>query len=156
LQRAAASQGAVVTGTVRISASEVVGAEVLPPILRQLRDEHPGLVIELVLTNQVQDLLRREADIAVRMTSPEPGALVGKRVRTVIVGLHAHQSYLADRGTPRDLAELTSHSLVGFDKETPFIRGARKSLPTWSREAFSMRTDSDLGQLALIRAACGI
>jgi DNA-binding transcriptional LysR family regulator len=154
--RAAASQGAGVTGTVRVSASEVVGAEVLPPILRRLRNEHPQLAIELVLTNRVQDLLRREADIAVRMTPPKQGALVAKRVRPVIVGLHAHESYLAERGTPRDLSELASHSLVGFDRETPFIRGARKSLPTWSREAFSVRTDSDLGQLALIRAGCGI
>jgi DNA-binding transcriptional LysR family regulator len=156
MQRAAASQGAGVTGTVRVSASEVVGAEVLPPILRRLRNEHPQLAIELVLTNRVQDLLRREADIAVRMTPPKQGALVAKRVRPVIVGLHAHESYLAERGTPRDLSELASHSLVGFDRETPFIRGARKSLPTWSREAFSVRTDSDLGQLALIRAGCGI
>lgn len=156
LQRAAASQGAGVTGTVRISASEIVGAEVLPPILRQLRNEHPQLTIELVLTNRVQDLLRREADIAVRMTPPKQGVLVAKRVRAAIVGLYAHESYLAARGTPRDRSELESHSLIGFDKETPFIRGARKSLPMWSREAFSLRTDSDLGQLAMMRAGCGI
>ncbi|HEX5648881.1 MAG TPA: LysR family transcriptional regulator [Steroidobacteraceae bacterium] len=156
LQRAAASQGAGVKGTVRVSASEVVGAELLPPILGEIRDQHPELTIELVLTNRVQDLLRREADIAVRMTPPRQGALVAKRVDPVTLGLHAHRSYLALRGTPRNSAELERHSLIGFDVETPFLRAARKALPMWTREAFSLRTDSDLAQLALIRSGCGI
>src|SRR5262245_45311765 len=100
LQRAAASQGAGVKGTVRVSASDVIGAEVLPAILGELRTQHPQLTIELVLTNRLQDLLQREADIAVRMAPPKQSALVTKRVDTVTVGLHAHQSYLALRGTP--------------------------------------------------------
>jgi DNA-binding transcriptional LysR family regulator len=156
LQRAAASQGAGVKGTVRVSASEVVGAEVLPPMLAEIRDQHPQLTIELVLTNRVQDLLRREADIAVRMTPPKQGALVAKRVDPVTLGLHAHRSYLSQRGTPRNAAELERHSLIGFDVETPFLRAARKALPLWTREMFSLRTDSDLAQLALIRSGCGI
>jgi DNA-binding transcriptional LysR family regulator len=118
--------------------------------------QHPQLTIELVLTNRVQDLLRREADIAVRMTPPKQGALVAKRVALVTLGLHAHHSYLAQRGTPRNTAELERHSLIGFDAETPFIRAARKALPMWTREVFALRTDSDLAQLALIRSGCGI
>ena len=156
LQRAAESQGAGVQGAVRISASEVIGGEVLPHVLARLREDHPNLAIELVLTNRVQDLLRREADIAVRMAPPKQGALVAKRVSPIILGLHAHQSYLAHSGMPTKLSDLQRHSLIGFDGETPFLRAARKSLPMWTREAFSLRTDSDLGQLALIRAGCGI
>jgi DNA-binding transcriptional LysR family regulator len=156
LQRAAASQGAGVKGTVRVSASEVIGAEVLPPILGELRNRHPQLTIELVLTNRVQDLLQREADIAVRMMPPRQGALLVRRVDTVTLGLHAHQSYLARHGTPRSTNELERHSLIGFDSETPFIRAARKALPMWTREVFALRTDSDLAQLALIRSGCGI
>jgi DNA-binding transcriptional LysR family regulator len=121
-----------------------------------LHDRHPQLTIELVLTNRVQDLLRREADIAVRMTPPQQGALVAKRVDTVTLGLHAHQNYLAQHGTPRNSAELERHSLIGFDTETPFLRAARKALPMWTRDRFSLRTDSDLAQLALIRSGCGI
>ena len=73
MERAAGSAGEGVAGVVRISASEVVGVEVLPPILARLRERHPALVVELVLSNQVQDLLRREADIAVRMVRAAPG-----------------------------------------------------------------------------------
>ncbi len=156
LRRAAESHGGAVKGTVRISASEVVGAEVLPPILARLRAEHPQLRVELVLTNRVQDLVRREADIAVRMTPPKQEVLLAKRVDAATLGLYAHQDYLKQHGVPRSLSDLEHHSLIGFDEETPFLRAARRSIPQWSRDAFCLRTDSDLAQLALIRAGCGI
>lgn len=156
LRRAAESQGDGVQGTVRVTASEVIGAEVLPPILAQLRREHPDLKVELVLTSRVQDLLRREADIAVRMTPPKQGLLIARRVGEVEVGLHAHQDYLREHGTPGTPAELARHALIGFDTETPFLRAARKAFPAWQRDAFALRTDNDLAQLALIRAGAGI
>ena len=156
LRRAAESHGEGVKGTVRISASEVIGAEVLPPILAKLRQKHPQLKVEVVLTNRVQDLLRREADIAVRMTNPKQDVLIARRVADVLLGLHAHKDYLAQQGTPKIPTDLAHHSLIGFDEETPFIRAARRVLPAWTRESFSLRTDSDLAQLAMIRAGCGI
>lgn len=156
LKRAAEGHGAGIRGTVRVSASEVVGAEILPSVLAALRRAHPELRIELVLSNRVQDLLKREADIAVRMTTPKQGALVARRIGSVAVGLHAHRDYLAQHGTPKTLADLARHALIGFDQETPFLRAARKTMPAWNREAFALRSDSDLAQLALIRAGCGI
>lgn len=156
LRRAADSQGEGVRGTVRISASEVVGVEVLPPILARLRQAHPQLAVELVVTNRVQDLLHREADIAVRMTPPRQELLTARRVGVVLLGLFAHQRYLARHGTPKTVANLTAHALIGFDRETPFLRAASKGLPGLKRDSFSIRTDSDVAQLALIRAGCGI
>jgi DNA-binding transcriptional LysR family regulator len=156
LERTAASQGAGISGVVRITASDVIGVEVLPTVVARLRHDHPDLKIELVLTNRVQDLLRREADIAVRMTPPRQETLIARRVGRIEIGLHASREYLAIHGTPRNVAELTRHTLIGFDQETAFIRSARKSLPAMSREMFSLRTDSDLAQLALIRAGAGI
>jgi len=156
LRRAAASQGEGVKGTVRVSASEVVGVEVLPAILARLREAHPHLTVELVSTNRMQDLLLREADSAVRTAPPRQESLIARRVGTVAVGLFAHKSYLTRHGTPKSVPELSQHALIGFDEETPFLRAAREALPQWSRAAFSIRTDSDVGQLALIRAGCGI
>jgi DNA-binding transcriptional LysR family regulator len=121
LKRAAESQGDGVRGVVRVTASEVIGVEVLPSIVTRLQGEHPLLKIELVLTNRVQDLLRREADIAVRMTPPKQGQLIARRVGQVEVGLHARRTYLRKRGTPRSIEELSGHALIGFDEETPFL-----------------------------------
>ena len=156
LKRAAEGQGSGIKGTVRITASEVIGVEVLPPILADLQTTYPDLKLELVLTNRVQDLLNREADIAVRMTQPKQEQLIARRVGQVDLGFHAHKAYLQRRGTPQTLADLAQHALIGFDEETPFVRAARKGFPLWSRAAFTFRTDSDVGQLALIRAGCGI
>ena len=156
MKRVAESQGAGIKGTVRITASEVMGVEVLPPIVAQLQNEHPALKIELVLTNRVQDLLRREADIAVRMTPPKQELLIARRVGMVEVGFHAHQTYLNEHGTQNSLQDLAQHVLIGFDEETPFVRTARKALPVWRRDAFTLRTDNDLAQLALIRSGAGI
>jgi DNA-binding transcriptional LysR family regulator len=156
LERVAKGFGADAQGPVRISASEVVGVEVLPPILAALTRAHPKLEVEVMLSNQVQDLVHREADIAVRSTAPKQDVLMAARVGEMQVGLFAHPDYLKRRGTPKTLAEFQQHALIGFDRETPFIRSARAGLPWWSRERFSYRCDSDLAQLALVRAGAGI
>ena len=159
LERAASSQGDTLTharGTVRITASEVIGVEVLPPILMQLRAAHPELVVELAISNQVQDLLHREADIAVRMAPPSQDALVASRLGAVELGLHAQPDYLARRGTPRSEADLPGHDLIGFDTELPYIRNRREALGGVQREWFALRSDNDLAQLAAIRAGFGI
>src|SRR6202023_1370566 len=115
-------------------------------IVAALRDSPPELPVELVLSNRVQDLLRREADIAVRMARPRQELLVARRVGQIKVGLHAHRRDLDRHGTPGSIADLATHSLIGFDETTEFIRNAGKSFPGWRREAFALRTDSDLAQ----------
>lgn len=156
LARAATSFGEDVRGVVRISASDVVGVEVLPPIVARLRQRHPALTVELALTNRVQDLLRREADIAVRMTRPGQTQLIARHIGGIELGLHAHRDYLARCGTPRDAGELVRHALIGHDRPTAFIRQIAESFPGFDRGAFALRTDSDLAQLALIRCGAGI
>ena len=156
LERTASSQGEGVRGTVRVSASDVIGTEILPPIAGRLREQHPELKVELVLTNRVQDLLRREADIAVRMVRPKQDQLVARRIGQIELGLHARKDYLARNGTPRNANELANHSIIGYDQPTAFIRSAAKSFPGLTRDAFSLRTDSDLAQLAMIRCGAGI
>ncbi|WP_332861013.1 LysR family transcriptional regulator [Janthinobacterium svalbardensis] len=156
MQRAASSQGHGVAGVVRIAASEVVGVEVLPPILARLRERHPGLTIELVLSNKVQDLLRREADIAVRMLRPRQEQLVARKVGEIELGLHAHADYLARHGTPAELLDLAQHAIIGYDEASPFVRNASAAFQGFSRDNFAWRSDSDLAQLAWIRAGAGI
>ena len=156
LRRVATSQGDGVRGTVRLTASEIVSNEVLPSILADLRDAHPALVIELVPSNKVENLLRRDADIAVRMTTPSQDALIAKRVASIAVGLHAHRRYLDRHGTPRALEDLAGHALIGWDTETAYIRRFQDRYPQITRESFAFRSDSDVAQLAAIRAGLGI
>ena len=156
LLRAASSHGEQAQGSVRITASEVIGCEVLPPILAGLQQAWPGLKIELSLSNRTEDLLRREADIAVRMLRPAQEALVARRAGGIELGLYAHRDYLARRGVPVQMADLKQHSRVGFDHENAFIRAMKHPLGVLNRGVFALRADSDLAQLAAVRAGCGI
>jgi DNA-binding transcriptional LysR family regulator len=158
LERAAGSHGGegVVKGVVRVSCSDVIGVEVLPPVIAQLREAHPDLKVELVLTDRVQDLLLREADIAVRMAQPKQQQLMARRIGRIEAGLHARRDYLERHGTPRDVGELAGHSTIGYDRVTAFLRLAERSLKGLRRDLFSLRSDSNLAQLALIRAGAGI
>src|SRR6185312_10273653 len=133
---------------VRISASEVIGAEVLPPILSAFRAQHPGVAVELSLSNQTADLLRRDADIAIRMVRPVQKALVARRIGKTVLGLHASRAYVEAHGVPRDLAELQRHPLIGFDRMPSVSSRSLKLPPHFTRESFAFRCDSDLGQLA--------
>jgi DNA-binding transcriptional LysR family regulator len=156
MMRAASGQGKDVKGTVRVSASEIIGAEVLPPIFANLRERHPQLEFELVLSNTVDNLLRRDADIAVRMVEPAHEALVIKRIGTVTLRLYAHRRYLDRAGRPRTVDGLQKHSLIGFDRETPEIRSMRERVRGLMTAHFAFRTDSDIAHLMAIRAGFGI
>ena len=156
LVRASSGADAEERGTVRLTASVMIGGEVLPPILTAFRDAHPHIAIELVLSDQTQDLLRRDADIAVRMVRPKQEALVARKVGRIGFGLFAHRRYLEKHGTPRSLEEMARHSIIGFDKETPFIQALRGNGLKLTREIFALRTDADLAQMAALRAGFGI
>ena len=157
LARVAASHGEGIGGVVRVTASEIVGVEVLPEIFARLRDDHPGLQLELALSNLPQDLLHREADIAVRMFRPRQAQLIAVNMGEVEVGLYATRGYLDRKGVPGALSDLSGHSLVGFDAPSDFVRQTLKLLPReFQRENYVLRSDSDLAQLAMIRAGCGI
>jgi DNA-binding transcriptional LysR family regulator len=158
LRRVASSQGrgGEVRGTVRITASEVVGGEVLPAILRAMREQHPALSVELVLSNRAGNLLQREADIAVRMFRPTQEALVARHLGTVELGFFAQPDYLERHGTPSSAHELQRHTIVGYDRESDYTRKLRRSYPALEGLHFDMKSDSDLAQLAAIRAGVGI
>ncbi|WP_075289754.1 LysR family transcriptional regulator [Pararhizobium arenae] len=154
--RAASGQGHAVRGTVRISASEIIGIEVLPPILTELHERHTDLVIELSLSDAVEDLLRQEADIAVRMVAPAQDALLTRRIGGIPLGLYAHRRYLDRCGPPERLEDIAHHSMIGFDRESAFVRGMRKRVPLLNIMQPAFRADSNLAQLAAIRAGFGI
>ena len=144
------------SGTVRLTASEIVGVEVLPPILTTFRASHPTIAIELSLSNLNQDLTRHDADIAIRMAVPTQNTLVARKLGNVAVGLYAHRKYLERHGTPRTLGDLTRHTMISFDADAGGIRALRQTGFSITRELFAFRSDSDHAQLAHLRAGFGI
>jgi DNA-binding transcriptional LysR family regulator len=156
LARTASGEAAADRGAVRVTASEIVGVEVLPPMLAAFHAEHPGIAIELALTNRTQDLARRDADIAVRMVRPTQSRLLARRIGSSRISLFAHRDYLARFGEPRSLADLASHCFIGFDRDNSTFRAAGDLARSMTRESFGLRCDNDLAQLAALRAGVGI
>ncbi|PPD16057.1 MAG: LysR family transcriptional regulator [Methylobacterium sp.] len=158
LKRAATWSGDVVQprGTVRISASEVMGTFVLTPILADIAERHRDIILELALNNRTDDLLRRDADIAVRMTRPKQNGLVARRIGHVPLGLFAHRRYVAAAGLPADIEALRGHRIVGFDRDDHSARMVAQSVLPIKRDLFSFRVDSDVAQAMAVRAGLGI
>jgi DNA-binding transcriptional LysR family regulator len=155
-QRSASGEIEEERGTVRITASDVIGAEVLPAILAEFHSRNAGISVELALTNRNEDLLRGDADIAVRMLRPTQGALVAKRIGRIDIGLFGHRYYLKGRTTPRHMKDLHQHALIGFDRDQAYARLLERMGLPFTREMFALRSDSDLAQLAALRAGFGI
>jgi DNA-binding transcriptional LysR family regulator len=144
-------------GTVRVTASEIVGLEVLPGLLAPFRAQWPELQLELALSNRLEDLLRRDADVAIRMTAPTQSSLVARKVGVIPVGLFAHRDYLARHPAPKKPAELLKgHALIGADRDRSLINAVSALGLNLSPRDFSIRTDSDGAQLNAVRAGLGI
>jgi len=143
-------------GTVRISASQPIACILLPPVLAQMRLALPRVQVELVASNQVSNLLRREADIALRMVQPGQSSLVARRIGKVTLGAYAHRDYLRRRGTPRQPADLLAHDVLGDDKGEAVPKGfAAMGLPV-PKEAFAFRTDDLIAYWEGVRAGLGV
>ncbi len=156
LARVAAGEASPDQGVVRVTASEIVGCEVLPAMLASFRAAFPGIVVELALTNRNEDLLRRDADIAVRMVRPTQSALVARRIGETRIGLFAHAAYLERCGRPANLEELVRHRMIGYDRDDRALRAFGAMASRFTRDVFGFRCDSDLAQLAALRAGVGI
>ena len=143
-------------GTVRVSASEIMGTEVLPNIVKAFCQKHQGIKIELSISNRFDNLLKREADIAVRMNDPKQEALIAKKIGISSVGLFAHKSYINTYGKPRSLADLNDHRLIGPDTDTLFFQVLQSFGIVVSRDDLAVRVDNQIVQQELIRKGVGI
>jgi len=156
LARALRRQRGATSGTVRITTSQVAASYLLPPVLARLQQAEPGVQVELVASNQLTNLLRREADIAVRMVRPAQQSLVVRKLAELPIVAAAHEAYLARAGTPRRPDELHQHRLIGYDRDETIERGfAALGLPL-PREAFVLRTDDQMAYGRLVAAGAGI
>ena len=156
LNTALLRRSAATSGTVRIATSQVAASYLLPPVLAALQSEEPGIQIELVVSNTVTNLLRREADIALRMLRPAQASLVAKKLADIPIVACAHKSYLKRAGTPHAPIDLLQHRLIGYDSDETILRGFAAMGAPIAREQFALRTDDQIAYGRLIAAGAGI
>ena len=144
------------SGTVRITASQPVSCYVLPPLLAQMRLSLPDVQVELVASNEVSNLLRREADIAVRMVQPQQASIIARGVGKVTLRACAHQDYLRRRGVPRQPNDLLAHDLIGGDRNDDTLKGFAAQGLVVGREQFAFRADDLIVVWQAVRAGLGV
>jgi DNA-binding transcriptional LysR family regulator len=144
------------SGSIRITASTVTSHYILPPLLKDLRETFPQIAIELVPSDSVENLLLREADIAVRMFRPTQLELITKRLGAIPIVCCAHESYLEKRGVPGSLDDLLEHDLIGFDRSDLIIGTARDMGFELKRTDFIVRTDNQTAMWELMKAGLGV
>ena len=156
VSRLAAGSSEAIAGTVRIAASEVMAAYVLPAIAAKLGVEEPGIAIEIVASNLIENLLGRDADIAVRMVRPEQLDLVARHVSDLPLRVCAATAYLDRRGRPVRIDALPGHDLIGQDRADDILRGMAAMGYPLGRDAFRLRTDNQIVAWEAIKAGNGI
>ena len=156
LARLADGAGQEAQGRVRLSASQPIACFVLPPILARMRQAMPGLVVELVVSNAVSNLLRREADIALRMVQPDQSSLVTRRIGQVALQACASWDYLQRHGRPERPSDLLQHALIAGDRQRDVEDGLEAM--GWSTDGlmYGLRTDDLVAQWAAVRAGLGV
>ena len=152
----ASGQSQSIEGTICITASEVYSAHLLPPVVARLRQEAPGIEIEIVASNQVRDLKRREADIALRNTRPDATgsdrAKAEGRNRTALC--HAELPWPSRRGS--GVADLSGADFIGFDRNDVLLKGLNSMGFSLTQGNFPVFCGSHLVQWELVKAGVGI
>ncbi|GAA6193340.1 LysR family transcriptional regulator [Phaeobacter gallaeciensis] len=152
----ASGQSQAIEGTVRITASEVYCAFVLPPVLLRLREIAPKLVVDLVSADDVRDLQQREADIAIRHVRPEQPDLIARLVAEATAGLYGAPSYLNRRGRPTSVEDLKTHDFVSFGQVPRMVEFFADQGVALQPENFRMGSASGVAAWAMVEQGLGL
>ncbi|MEL6347642.1 MAG: LysR family transcriptional regulator [Myxococcota bacterium] len=152
----AAGQSTAVAGWVGITASEVISAFLLPPVIAELRVAYPGIQLELVASNAIRDLHRREADIAIRNVRPTHPDLIGRRMQDATAGLYAAPAYIARAGPFETRADLLRAAFLSFDQTRTMIDTMNAMGIAVRREQFPVIAGNHLVQWAMCRQGVGV
>ncbi len=150
------SQTETLTGTVCITASEIVATHLLPDILTALHRAEPDIDIELVASDTTSNLLRREADIAIRMYRPTQLDVITKHIGDLTLGAYAAPSYIDRHGMPETPGDMIKHVMVGYDRSELILEGFRQAGVKVNRDFFKFRCDNQVVCWRMVVAGFGI
>jgi DNA-binding transcriptional LysR family regulator len=153
---AASGHAQAVDGVVSISASDMVAAHLLPPLLLRLRELAPALRVDVVTTDALSDLRRREADIALRHVRPSEPELIGRLLREASASFYASQDWVRRHGHPRQAAEAAAHAFIGSDRSGRYLGYLRAHGLPVTEQNFSAYAENSNTAWALVRQGLGI
>ncbi len=153
---AASGRSQAVGGVVSVSASDVVAAYLLPPILRRLQAQEPSIAVEVIPSDALSDLLRREADIAIRHIKPEQPELIARLVREATAYFYASETWIQIHGHPRTAEDAVNAAFVGSDRNGRYLAYLSQLGLSLSEQNFTCYADHTVAHWALVRQGMGI
>lgn len=156
LSLAATGSSQAVRGVVSVSATDAVATTLLPPLVKKLHDQEPGITIDVIPSNALSDLLRREADIAIRHVKPEQPDLIARLVREATAYFYVSESWVNAHGHPRSAEDAARLSFVGSDRSGQYLGYLRTHGLPLSEANFSCYADHSVAHWALVRQGMGI
>jgi DNA-binding transcriptional LysR family regulator len=153
---AATGRSQAVEGMVSVSASDAVAAYLLPKIVLRLRQEAPGIVVEVIASDALSDLRRREADIAIRHVRPDQPDLIGRLIREVSASFYASEEWIRQHGHPRTAAEALRHEFIGADRSGQYLKYLHAMGLALSTAQFRCYSDNSVTHWEMVRQGLGI
>ena len=144
------------SGTVRLTASKIVATYLLPQILVNFKLLEPGIDVEMVASDETENLHYREADIAIRMFRPNQPDVIIRKVTELQLGIYAAKQYVKRNGFPTTASELLDHDVVGYDRSTLIIEGFKQMGLDVSRDFFKFRSDDQVVCWQMVVSGFGI
>ncbi|WP_339527004.1 LysR family transcriptional regulator [Pseudomonas sp. EA_35y_Pfl2_R111] len=153
---AATGRSEEVEGVVSVATSDAVAAYLMPKILLQIRQAAPGIQVEVVASDGFSDLLRREADIAIRHVRPEQPELIGRLVRQSSACFYASESWVREHGVPRTAEEAVQHDFIGLDRAGHYLHHLHAVGLLLSSANFRSYADNSVTYWEMVRQGLGI
>lgn len=156
ISMAADRQSQEVSGDVAIAATDLMSAAILPGLLSPLREIAPGITISIKESNQILNLMQREADISIRHSRPNEQELIARHVGDLRANLYASRAYLDKAGRPRTLREVADHAFVGIpDHERLIVPLHNMGIPVRA-ESFVTQPHSSMVTWEIVKAGLGV
>ena len=157
LERAIEAERRLLSGSVRVTTSEAFATLAIAPLLKGFREQHPGILVELIADDRRLDLAGGEADVAVRGSSaPEGAGVVARRLPHVAWSVYCNRAYAEAHGVPTTLQALDGHAVLGLEGAMANLPG-----PLWLARAapsskISVRSNSLTNLVAALKAGLGL
>lgn len=153
---AASGRSQTIEGLVRITASDVISAYILPPILKRLRRVAPGIEVEVVASNTLRDLRRREADIAIRHVRPDQPDIIARLVRETDAPLYASPEFLAAMGHPSNPKDVSALDFIGIENGDLLMTGLNALGLELRRSNFKLRSQNGVVAWEMVKQGLGV
>lgn len=153
---AATGRSQAIEGVVSVSATDIVATCVMPALMQALRQHNPGITVEVISSNALSDLRRREADIAIRHVQPDQPDLIARLIGQAEAFFYASRGWVAQHGHPRRAEDAARHAFVGSERDGRYLAFLRQHGVVLTEANFSCYADHTTTHWALVCQGLGI